>query len=264
MRGITPALAVTALLLLAVASRLHRWPPRQESFGLALARASAGLQPGPRPLALLQGDLLERLQQADEIWKPRAEPLPGGGTRYTYRRRPGDPSLTIAQLRVLIANPPTFEAERRSIISLLTLLDQLGTSVSLSQPLKRGAAGEWDPGMRRLRIRPDVRTQGTLQFARVLNHEAIHVAQSCAAGGLEASPRPLGLALPEDQAMGGSGAGRGGPDGDSFSFRQLQNPIYANISATTRQAEREAYALQDRLGLGERLVRIHCSGDRSR
>jgi hypothetical protein len=256
MRGITPALGVTALLLLAVASRLHGWPPRQEPFGFGPARASAGFQPGPRPLALLQGDLLERLQQADE-----AEPLPGGGTRYTYRRRSGDPTLTIAQLRVLIANPPTFETERRSIISLLTLLDQLGASVSLSQPVKRGAAGEWDPGLRRLRIRPDVSAQGTRQFARVLNHEAIHVAQSCAAGGLGANPRPLGLALPEDHATG-SAAGRGSPDEDSF--RELQNPIYANISPSIRQAEREAYALQDRLGAGERLVRIHCSPDRSR
>jgi hypothetical protein len=263
MRGITPALTVTAMLLLAVASRLPSWPPRQKTSGFSLTGASAGLQPGPRPLALLQGDLLVRLQQADEAWKPRAEPLHGGGTRYTYRRRPGDPALTIAQLRVLIANPPDFETERRSIISLLSVLDQLGASVSLSQPLKQGAAGEWDPGMRRLRIRPDVRAQGTRQFARVLNHEAIHVAQSCAAGGLGASPRPLGLALTEDHATG-SAADEGGADGDGSSFRQLQNPIYANISPSIRQAEREAYALQNRLGLGERLLRIHCSPERSR
>jgi len=263
MRGFGPALAFMAMLLLAFATRFPSAAPRPDLLASTTLPASTERQPGPRPLALLQGDLLSRLSQADEAWKPRTEPLPGGGTRYIYRRRSGDPPLTVAQLRVLVANPPRFELERQSIISLLGVLDQLGISVSLSQPVKRGAAGEWEASRRSLRIRPDVPNQGTLEFARVLNHEAIHVAQSCAAGGLSRNPRPIGISL---QLQSGSlmAAARSstvdgdGPEGLSRDFRQLQDPIYANASPTTRQAEREAYALQNRLGTGETLVRQFC------
>jgi hypothetical protein len=212
---------------------------------------------------LLKGDLMTRLSQADEGWKPRIEQLPGGGTRYIYRRRSGDPPLTVAQLRLLMANPPSFEAERRSIISLLGVLDQLGVSVSLSPPIKRGAAGDWEARQRSIRIRPDVPKQGTLEFARVLNHESIHVAQSCAAGGLSSNPRPIGIDWrPKSgslmDAAKSSSVDGDGPAGLSTDFRQLEDPIYANVSPTTRQAEREAYALQNRLGTGETLVRQFC------
>ncbi|MFM7087354.1 MAG: hypothetical protein ACKOXO_10255 [Cyanobium sp.] len=229
--------------------RAPHWRPSLGPFRqLSAAPAAAPPDPAQRPLALLQGDLLTRLSQADRDWIPRSEPLPGGGTRYLYKRRPGDPQLTIPQIQALIARPPSFRAEQQRIRSLLQVLDQVGAAVELSDPLKIGAAGEWDPQVRTLRLKPDLPERGSVEFARVLNHEAIHVAQSCAAGGLRASPRPLGLqplpALP-------SAAGESGQ-------APLQDPLYANLSPRERQMEHEAYALQHRLELGERLVRLHC------
>ena len=50
--------------------------------------------------------LFERLDQADRLWRPRVERLPGGGQRITYRRRVGEKPLSTAQLRQLIANTP--------------------------------------------------------------------------------------------------------------------------------------------------------------
>jgi hypothetical protein len=41
-------------------------------------------------------------------------------------------------------------------------------------------------------------------------------------------------------------------------MRQLQDPLYADLSPTERRMEKEAYAVQNRLELGVKLLRIHC------
>lgn len=185
---------------------------------------------------------MQRLAVADQQWRPRRETLPNGGSRYTYRKRPGDPDLSVAQIKALIANPPTFERERRSIVNLWRHLGQLGVRLQLEQPRKAGAAGEWDPGARTLRIKPAVVAKGSSEFARVLNHEAIHVAQSCQSGSLNARPRPLGLPQELPPAL----------------QTVLQDPTYATTTARERELEREAYANQHQLELGFTLLKMHC------
>jgi hypothetical protein len=59
---------------------------------------------------------------------------------------------------------------------------------------------------------------------------------------LRATPRPLGLS---EQLPGTLAA-------------VLEEPIYRQASAQEQRLEREAYANQDRLGLGAALVRQHC------
>lgn len=199
-------------------------------------------KPGEQPLALVERGLFEQLGQGDEAWIPIAEPLPGGATRYRYRRRPGEPELSLAQIRERIANPQTFDTERQSIADLLQAMQGAGVRLVLEPPRKQGAAGEWDHGERTLRIKPDVVDKGSLEFARVLNHEAIHVAQSCRAGALEATPTRLGLdtnLTPELR-------------------EQLEDPLYTRVSAKEKALETEAYAHQDRLGIGATLIRRHC------
>ncbi len=191
----------------------------------------------------VEATLLQQLAIADRQWLPRAEILPNGVTRYHYRRRAGEPKLSVAELRALIANPPSFRAERLAIGELMTVLAAAGVRLELTKPRKPGAAGEWDPSSRTLRIQPRVVGKGSLEFARVLNHEAIHVAQSCRNRGLRSSPRPLGLPA---QVPGHLAA-------------VLEEPIYRMASEHVRKLEREAYANQERLGLGARLVRQHCS-----
>ncbi len=192
--------------------------------------------------SLSQPSLFSQLQNADRDWVPKAEALSDGGTRYLYKRRPGDPELSIAEIKALMANPPSHHAERQAITVLLRLLQRRGVAVALKEPIKVGAAAEWDPQQRSLRIRPDVPGRGSVEFARVLNHEAIHVAQSCAAGGLAAPPRPLGLATPLTPALAAL----------------LQEPLYADADAAEKAMELEAYAHQDRLGAGLALVKLHC------
>lgn len=187
-------------------------------------------------------DLLARLRQADAGWTPRAERLPDGRIRYHYRRRTGEPSLSLAEVQWRMANPPVFEREQRQIGDLFDTLARAGVRIRLEEPRKPGAAGEWDPRARTLRIRPRVVASGSADFALVLNHEAIHVAQSCHGGSLRGRPAPIGLVqiLPPDQRS------------------VLEEPVYRSAGPLERQLEREAYANQRHLHLGAELLRRHC------
>jgi hypothetical protein len=211
-----------------------------------LSRAVARLDPPPaterRPLALLQGDLVERLAVADLAWIPTTEPIAGGGIRYKFRRRLGEPEPSLEQIKAMIDNPPDYGEERAAIGSLLRELQRVGVAIDLEATHKPGAAGEWDHSQRTMRLQPLVVQKGTVEFLRVLNHEAIHVAQSCAGGGLRARPRLLGLSKVMHPEMAA----------------QLKNPMYADSPLEERELEREAYANQHQIGLGAKLVRRHC------
>ena len=217
----------------------------------ALASPETGLEPSPSvrqqdyPLAPQREQLLfSQLDAADRSWMPRAEPIPGGGTRYIYRRLSTDPPLSVAEIKALMRNPPSFEVERGAIAALLRELHRRGVTVVLGPPRKQGAAGEWEPRAAVLRIRPDVPAKGSREFVRVLNHEAIHVAQSCRGGGLRSRPAPLGL--PREL--------------DPLSQHHLAAPIYATASVRERTLEEEAYANQGHLSLGLQLLQAHCRG----
>lgn len=200
-------------------------------------------RPGDRVLTSVDlPELLAQLRTADRSWLPRAEPLGNGRIRYLYKRRLEDPPLTIAQIEALRLNPPSYQAEHDAIASLLTMLERAGVQVVIGPPRKARAAGEWEPAARTLRIRPDVIEKGSVEFARVLNHEAIHVAQSCRRGGLGARPSLLGLSIVLDP----------------ISQRNLEDPVYAKASPTEIRLEQEAYANQNQLSLGPALLAKEC------
>jgi hypothetical protein len=148
----------------------------------------------------------------------------------------------VAEIRSLIVNPPSFGRERVAIQELLGTLGQAGVRIQLSQPRKAGAAGEWDPRARSLRIKPAVVGSGSVEFFQVLNHEAIHVAQSCRNGHVRSTPRPLGISERVPAALA----------------PVLSDPLYSQASELERRLEREAYANQEQAGLGAELVRRHC------
>jgi len=208
---------------------------------LAVQQASAmgtdfSLTPSREP------GLFAQLSAGDRAWIPRAEPILGGGTRYLYKKRSDQPALTVDQIKALIRNPPTFEQEQQSIRSLLQALRASGVTMILGQTRKQGAAGEWEPARMTLRIRPDIPAKGSREFLRVLNHEAIHVAQSCSNGALQARPKLLGLPRQLDQTA----------------LQHLNEAVYSNTTASERLLEEEAYANQERFSLGAQLVAVHC------
>jgi hypothetical protein len=94
-----------------------------------------------------------------------------------------------------------------------------------------------------LRIRPDVPGKGSREFARVLNHEAIHVAQSCRGRRwLQERAQLLGLSRQLNAATA----------------QHLNERLYAQASPHQRALEAEAYANQDQLSIGQRLIVAHC------
>ena len=93
-----------------------------------------------------------------------------------------------------------------------------------------------------MRIQPHLTEKGSLDFLRVLNHEAIHVAQSCRSGSLVAKPKALGVPLKNDN-----------------SFRStFDNPVYANVSDNEKILELEAYSLQNDISRANVLVSKEC------
>ena len=230
---------------------------RPLTFALVLGLLTAGLTAvarqvqrtpalGPHDFLLSPAQepgLMAQLMAADASWIPKQELIPGVGTRYTYKRRSGEPPLTVDQVKQLLRDPPRFQQEQAAVRSLLQALRRSGVTVALGPPLLQGAAGEWDPQRRLLRIRPDVPAKGSREFARVLNHEAIHVAQSChGRGWFQGRAQLLGL----NKQLNAS------------AIRQLAEPLYARASAHQRALEAEAYSNQDQLSLGPQLLASHC------
>lgn len=216
-------------------------PPQQVVLLEGHQKAIASGKDFPLTVASEPG-LFAQLAVGDREWLPRAEPIPGGGVRYLYKKKPGEPALTLDQIKDLMRHPPTFTQERSVIRSLLAKLRMSGVSVQLASPRKLRAAAEWEPARGVMRIRPDLPRKGSREFARVLNHEAIHVAQSCSNGSLTAKPMPLGLSRQVD----------------GLDLKHLNEPIYSNASAAERVLEEEAYANQDNLQLGLALISTHC------
>jgi hypothetical protein len=245
---LTPLLVAGCLLL--GGGLLSHWQGQQPPQADPVPAVSGGsVVPSPRslpPQTLLdsstQAALLAQLTAADREWLPRVERLADGRNRYVYKRRAGEAPLSLEQVKALLRNPPSFDREHGAIRQMLGSLERSGVVVLLEQPRKTGAAGEWNPRRAELRIRPDVPGKGSVEFARVLNHETIHVAQSCRGGGLRAQPKPLGLSRQLD----------------ARARQHLAEPLYAKASARERVLEEEAYAGQEQLSLGAQLLAAHC------
>jgi hypothetical protein len=214
--------------------------------GVTARGVASSLLPAPAEdrmaTRLNTSELFDKLEDADMQWQPQEELLPDGSTRYLYKRRAGEPNLSLAELRSLINDPPTFHAEREAIIDLLDTLRQAGVKILLSPTVKQGAAAEWDHQLGVMRIQPHVTGKGSLDFLRVLNHEAIHVAQSCRGGSLYARPQALQLPVTSDKLIN----------------RTLTDPVYANASHWEKNLELEAYGFQNDIHKANILVSKEC------
>jgi hypothetical protein len=93
-----------------------------------------------------------------------------------------------------------------------------------------------------VRIRADVPSAGSRLFALVLNHEAIHVAQSCQGGGVRRPPVPLGLS----RSLGRQ------------ERKLLADPAYRLASPHVLHLEQEAFANQADLSVGRSLLSARC------
>jgi len=239
-------LAGLGISLLTLPDLIDHW---QTEFanGLPFSDLRGSLAPADgaiRESALVNpNDLMIQLESADQQWEPREEILADGSTRYLYKRRSDERDLSVLELRQMIESPPTFEQERQDILQLLGALKKTGVKVIIEAPLKQGAAAEWDHRMGKLRIQPKLMQKGTVDFLRVLNHEAIHVAQSCRGGSLNARPVALGLSLSEN---------------DDSVNKKLKDPIYSDTSQWEKKLEKEAYSSQLNTSKVQKTLQTEC------
>ena len=129
-----------------------------------------------------------------------------------------------------------------TIAGQVNTLESLGIQVVVGDPSIDGASAEWDSSSRTMTISADTMQQGSDAVLQAVNHEAVHVAQSCKAGGVGAAGAALGI--------GTSGA----------AAQAVQHETYAGISAEEQQMELEAYTLTNQAGAGVAAAVQHCSG----
>ena len=220
-------------------------PPTVEPLSAGVASAPIQLAGLPDFLEIgveNQRLVLDVLAQNDRQWQPRLVVNHQGLQEYTYRQRPGAPELSLKDIQALLRSPPDYTSDVESIKNLLSALDRYGVTVVIAEPNRIGASGEWNPRRGEMRISHLVVKRGTQAFRRVLNHEAIHTAQSCAGGSIRSRPKPLGLSRRLDKTA----------------IRHLQSEIYADLTSIDRRLEEEAYANQEDPEIGALLLKVHC------
>lgn len=127
-----------------------------------------------------------------------------------------------------------------SIASQVNTLESLGIQVVVGDPSIDGASAEWDSSSRTMTISEGTMQQGTAAVLQAMNHEAVHVAQSCKAGGVGAAGTALGIGTSGEAAQA------------------LQHETYSGISPEEQQMELEAYTLTNQAGAGVAAAVQHC------
>ena len=186
--------------------------------------------------------LINKLENADNNLIPKYEPNPQGGGSYKYKKTNFSPELSISEIKEWINNPPKFNNEKNFILEQINLLDNLDIAVALVNFENNKIAAEWVYKKKFLKINIQSIKNGTKVFAKILNHEIIHIAQSCNGGKVSYEPILLGLEInlnKEEKHL-------------------LDSKIYKNKSKKELNLEKEAYSHQKKLDFGTELITKYC------
>ena len=186
--------------------------------------------------------LINKLENADNNLIPKYEPNPQGGGSYKYKKTNFSPELSISEIKEWIKNPPKFNNEKNFILEQINLLDNLDIAVALVNFENNKIAAEWDYKKQFLKINIQTIKNGTKVFAKILNHEIIHIAQSCNGGKVSSEPILLGLEINLNK--------------EEKHF--LGSKIYKNKSKKELNLEKEAYSHQKKLDFGTELITKYC------
>jgi len=140
-----------------------------------------------------------------------------------------------APVASLAANP--------AIASQVNALEGLGIQVVVGDPSIQGASAEWDASRRTMTISPKTMAKGASSIMQAIDHEAVHIAQSCKAGGVNHAGTALGVATSGE------------------AVERIQHAAYENASDHAKHLELEAYSLAEQAGAGISAAIDHCSQD---
>jgi hypothetical protein len=127
------------------------------------------------------------------------------------------------------------------ISAQVNTLESLGIQVVVGEPSIEGATAEWDSSSRTMTISQDALQGGAPTVLQAMNHEAVHVAQSCNAGGVGQAGTALGISVSGE------------------AVQAVQHSTYDGVSAEEKQMELEAYTLTNQAGAGVAAAVQHCS-----
>ena len=83
--------------------------------------------------------------------------------------------------------------KNKILLKKTDFLNNLGLSIILSDLDKEQASAYWVPKNKLIKIDQKAIEAGSLTFARIINHEMIHIAQSCKGGSISSLPELIGL-----------------------------------------------------------------------
>ena len=122
------------------------------------------------------------------------------------------------------------------------MLNNSRVNVFLEKPKIIGASAEWDYKEKTIRFNPKIIKSGTKAFVKSLNHEIIHVIQSCIGGGFKRKPTLIGLKINDKSKID----------------KILENPIYKNLPYYQYKLELEAYSYQNDLTFSPKSFTKYC------
>ena len=169
------------------------------------------------------------MDKGDHEFKPEVLVDSLGNKKYRYRLKANEQRKSRKQIEEqAIELKKKIAIHRETIKLMLKELREIGVTVAIGDPGKTGAAAVWNPKKQTIKISPIKIEQGSYAVLRVLNHEAIHVAQSCRNGGINYKVLPLDIDISPKEIY----------------KSQLQSEIYSNASSDTKKAEKEAYSYE--------------------
>jgi predicted SprT family Zn-dependent metalloprotease len=224
-----------AVVVSVVSSELNKIKVPLPSFGSGdklanILPRNKRLRTGEIDLGTQQGFnvAMEEIRKGDDKHQAKLEIGELGQVSYRYYRKEGEVAKTAKELDEQVRNGREFWASQQKLAQLLTSLTDLNVLVVVGEPRLKGAAGEWDPSSQTIRIAPSALSQGSEAVRKILNHEAIHVAQSCHNGGINYKPKSLNVELSPAKIY----------------RRQLGSDIYSQIGEKTKLIETEAYSYE--------------------
>lgn len=190
---------------------------------------------------------IEEIKKGDDKHQAKVEIGEFGEMSYRYYRREGEAAKTIKELDEQVKNRSEFWQSQQKLAQLLTILTDLNVLVVIGEPRLKGADGEWDASSQTIRIAPRALNKGSKAVERILNHEAIHVAQSCYNGGINYKPRALDIELSPAKIY----------------RRHLDSEIYSQIGEKTKLIESEAYSYEYSSKAARHFLSEHCKRQRN-
>ena len=185
--------------------------------------------------------LFNLLDRADYENRPRKYIRNDGSIYYKYNSNRFNSKLSVDEIKKIISKQPDFSYQRNYINLILRYTRSMNIDIVLNNNNSKGSA-LWVPSENIVKIETNVIDYGTKVFAEILNHEVIHIAQSCNSIHSINQPRLLNL----DKKI------------TKENMFYLNNEIYKDLSPYARKLELEAYSNQSNLKLGVALIKKYC------